>query len=271
MVPLKTSTAQLYVIQQRLLSVVNPELAKSMGGPGLPVAPQSGLGAQRAPSLLGRSPHSWTAQHGNRTGSTKQPPLLPGYLIVEGQPLLVNCNISDEFVLRRLRENPQFQLAWYKNGKQLKGSMQLAQALPNQPGAGQQTRHAPGTGTQAQSTSLAPRLGAQSAGGQSMGIQASGSLGRVQFLQANGRQMYISSAQYSDAGEYLCSWSKLPISRQVSRAHRAQLMGSQRLVSLSFARPIATTLARRLFVGHFRSIRRVAPLLRRHPINMLLD
>lgn len=207
-VPLKTSTAQLYVIQQRLLSVVNPELAKSLSSLGLPAAPQAGLGAQRVPVAR-------TAKLTNRTSaasSAKQPPMLPGYLIVEGQPLLVNCNISDEFVLRRLRESPQFQLSWYKNGKQLKGSMQLAQAMANHAPPGQV--RSPG-GNGAQSASAAGRL--MGAGPQAGGTQ-SATLGsaRIQFLQANGRQMYISSAQYSDAGEYLCSWSKLPISRQVS-------------------------------------------------------
>lgn len=186
-VPLKTSTAQLYVIQQRLLSVINPELARSMGG-SLPFGPTLGVvqadsGAQRAPIAAGQWPGRAHLSRPNATNG--QAPLLPGHLIVEGQPLLVNCNISDEFVLRRLRESPHFQLAWYKNGKQLKGSMQLAPALP--------------------------KVAANPAGGRPV-VAASA---RIQFLQANGRQMYISSAVYSDAGEYLCSWSKLPISRQV--------------------------------------------------------
>jgi len=220
-VPLKATTGQLYAIQQRLLSVLNPRLVSSaqqpsvgrLGGGGASPATAAALAlnGNQVQQLLGQSKHL------NRT---KRDYLLPGFLIIENQPLLVGCNITDEFVLRKLRENPQFQLAWYKNGKQLRGSMA---SLSNPAGS---TNQAPGASRSSSGGQLAgprtrqqvgfPVAGVQMSPTQSRPFSLSAGSQRVQFLAPNGRQLYITSALYSDAGDYLCSWSKLP-SRQVSR------------------------------------------------------
>jgi len=129
--------------------------------------------------------------------------LLPGHIIVQGQPLLVACNISDEFVLRRLRELPQFQLAWYKNGRLLRASQQPAS---NHSGPQTASSSAPNSAARFQTATSSPATNQQHKTPQ-----------RIAFVGPNGRQMYISSALYADAGDYLCSWSRLP-ARQVSIA-----------------------------------------------------
>lgn len=191
-VPAKTSKAQMYYVQQRLLAIVNPRLAKH-AGPAVPQTPAS------APALRPRQGGSWqkrkqsSGSDSPAASSTSSSHLLPGYLIVNGLALFVPCNITDEFALRRLHETPSFQLAWYKNGRQLRQPLAAAAAAstPNRPLAALQMQQQP----------TSPAVWAGS---------------RVQFLGANGRQLYISSATYADAGEYLCSWSKLPVNRQVS-------------------------------------------------------
>lgn len=180
--PRKTTTTQLYLIQQRLLSIVNPQLVTS-GELGLPVSRLStSYHMQRLQSVASSSARNLSATRDQ---------LLPAYLIIEQRPLVVSCNISDEFVLRRLRDTPHFQLAWFKNGKQLRNS----QVLPTSQAARSRLQ--------------------QSAAAVGVSHLARPVSPRVQFLGPNGRQLYISSAQYTDAGEYLCSWSKLPV-RQVS-------------------------------------------------------
>lgn len=233
-VPKKISTGQLYMIQQRLLSVVNPKLASQApgqaadvsayysarlgpaGGPASAPRPaatieasgSSGTGPGSAADSAAPSPSAPPARP-NKSGQGGAPAagrnhILPGHLIVEQQPLLVACNITDEFILRRLRENPQFQLAWYKNGKLLRSS---------QPTSGAQSGQ-----------SVAARMGATNSPrpGPAWLVAPPVSSQRLQFLGPNGRQLYISSPTFADAGDYLCSWSRLP-SRQVSargaRAH----------------------------------------------------
>lgn len=186
-VPDSASPNQVYAIQRRLLSVVNPgklspadakiyQFKRTLKGSGL-------AGASRA-----------------RTSSNQ---LYPRYLIIENEPLEVNCNISDVFVLQRLRDNPQFRLAWYKNGKQLLGSkIAPGVAMPFVAANHHSQRGGADPATRQQIGPVAAAV--------TMAHQA-----RIQFLDLNGRKLYISAAQYSDAGEYLCSWSNLP-ARQVS-------------------------------------------------------
>ena len=198
-VPRKTGTTQLYLIQQRLLSVVNPHLM-SAGELGLPVG-RLNLGhyMQRLHAVTTSAASSSSSSSTSvrpiafNQSTTSRDQLLPGYLIVEQHPLVVSCNISDEFVLRRLRDTPHFQLAWFKNGKLLRGYAAGSTAAASNPAARTRAQ---------QSISPAAHL-----------VRPASP--RIQFLGANGRQLYISSAQYTDAGEYLCSWSKLPV-RQVS-------------------------------------------------------
>ena len=238
-VPARLGPGALFATQQRLLRLIRRPQAQSARGPqAVPMA----TGDERANLLQAALEHQapiWSGQaqtttmgDANNSGiqaqtraSSKQnhlggegPTLLPGHIIAEGQAMLVHCNISDEFVLRRLREQPRFQLAWYKNGRLLRASQphlqlqqqqhQSSQQHPaTQPRSGANVSPATSTQAQQQFAALAGRQSSQSAGG------AAGQ--RIQFLGPNGRQMYISAALFSDAGDYLCSWSRLP-ARQVS-------------------------------------------------------
>lgn len=220
-VPLRASTPQIYQIQQRLLSVVNPALMSSqanlIGVTGInqslkPLTRLSGTDSQKYPSSRNSKPANRAPQSRNH--------LVPGYLIMENRPLAVNCNITDEHVLRLLRENQQFKLKWYKNGKQLRGFY----ALPASGGhllspinlqatsGGRRSESSRGRSSQ-QANSLGSSGSVTSALGiinpQSRASAQSGFNQRVQFLQANGRQLYINGAQYSDAGDYSCLWSGL--------------------------------------------------------------
>lgn len=215
-VPLKTTTTQLYMIQQRLLSVVNPS-AVSMPGLnvgsrfsafGVPTLSQSKYNnnnnnihssSSQANSALFSS-NSVVRSNLNQTKARNSADhlILPGYLIVENQPLVVNCNITDEFVLRRLKENPQFQLAWLKNGKLLRGSSNNNHYQMSSSGH------------------VLPESVYMRFGTHRHSNLPGGANQRIQYLLPNGRQLYITSATYSDAGEYLCSWSKLPARHQVS-------------------------------------------------------
>lgn len=223
-VPQKISTHQLYLIQQRLLSIVNP---KSMSEEAAEVFRVSLDQVRRLPLARNKLP----------VPNKAQMLMLPGYVIIEGEPLVVNCNISDEFVLRRLRESPSFQLTWYKNGKQLRGQSQHQQllqlALQNNQSPVPQTTALSMTGGangQQQQKQRSSRLQQQqqqrergeqtgasrTAGNAPHSAQPVNLNSRIQFRLLNGRQLYIGSAQYSDAGDYLCSWSRLPLTRQVS-------------------------------------------------------
>lgn len=211
-VPQKISNNQLYLIQQRLLSIVNPKLmspetAISMASSSMVYDSQArAIKSSAAPIRSARQYHQQ---------------LLPAHIIIEYEPLVVQCNISDEYILRRLRENPSFQLTWYKNGKQLRGqpsaqlqSNQSPAALPSAASPAQMNNN-----QRARSNRLQQQQSARYNPSAPMQLQQPAgqiAAGRIQFRQSNGRQLYISSAQYSDAGDYLCSWSRLPTGRQVS-------------------------------------------------------
>lgn len=193
-VPGGASLNQIYTIQQRLLSVVSPSKLSSANTKMY----------QFKRTLRGTMAPASTKLQSNQ--------LYPGYLIVENEPLVVNCNISDVFVLQRLRDNPQFRLAWYKSGKQLPGSKIMPSSTQTGVVMPSASNHHSQRG-----------VSSNSAIGQSNARQI-GPIGttstmthqpRIQFLDANGRRLFISSALFSDAGEYLCSWSNLP-ARQVS-------------------------------------------------------
>lgn len=226
-VPLKTSTAQLYMIQQRLLSIVNPQLMSqtppsTYGLPPISRFSSPTIGGNQVQRFHSATTLNQIKQFHNQSHlkSRDTSYMLPGYLIVENQPLIVNCNITDEFILRRLRENPKFQLAWFKNGRQIMGPTPSANyqstssynnvMLAKQPSSssGSQLGRRSGNSRSVNSTPLK---------GDYVGPNSGFGSYRVQFLQANGRQLYITSALFSDAGEYLCSWAKLPLTRvQVS-------------------------------------------------------
>lgn len=226
-VPLKATTAQIYHIQQRLLSVVNPALMSSqasLGPSGIfqansatsPPKPSGGY-TQRPASSSGRAASKFSQSRHH---------LVPGYLIMENRPLVVNCHITDEQVLHLLRESPQFRLKWYKNGKQLRGSYALPNSNSNHLLSSQSNNNL-ATSSARRTDQARARSSQQTSMGSSSGSSASftsalgvispqsrpnaplGNNQRIQFLQANGRQLYISGAQYSDAGDYSCLWSGL--------------------------------------------------------------
>ena len=222
-VPQKSSVSHLYVYQQRLLSLV---------GRRQPQAPQHALGGRPQPNYTSSSGAARRTSGGaliKATGSSSaardatptnaatnaksaqrqldSQQLLPGHLIVEGQPMLVACNISDGFVLQRLRDLPQFQLSWFKNGKMLSRRTAPSAERPSAGGVSAAAAGAPGGSVQAS------RPQQQAAGPATQAAPSPGGQ-RIQFVGPNGRQLFISAAAYSDAGEYLCSWSRLP--RQVS-------------------------------------------------------
>lgn len=245
-VPLKATTTQLYLIQQRLLSIVNPSAVSMTGlsvgsrfsaiGLGSPITrsslSQPMVRYQTTGSSSANQAYTYSLNNGQqrnlnqtkqRYGLSPDNIMLPGYLIVENQPLVVNCNITDEFVLRRLRENSQFQLSWYKNSRLLRGSsnnnhyVSGGTVLPSNQSP---TIVSGGQSVRGGSSAIRNnRLQSQQVGG-AYGSRHTNLLGttnqRIQYLQANGRQLYITSAMYSDAGEYLCSWSNLPARNQVS-------------------------------------------------------
>lgn len=247
-VPLKTTTTQLYLIQQRLLSIVNPSAVSMTGlsvgsrfsaiGLGI-TTPGSPSQRYQTPGDSVNQASYYSTNNGRDSNQTKQRyalsgdyTMLPGYLIVENQPLVVNCNITDEFVLRRLRENSQFQLSWYKNSRLLRsstpnhvssGASNSGFVLPSSGSIGNSNLSpVVSSGSQSRGGSSAirnNRLQSQQVGGSYVPQRHTNLSGptnqRIQYLQPNGRQLYITSALYSDAGEYLCSWSNLPARHQV--------------------------------------------------------
>lgn len=219
----KTNPERLHRIQQGLLSVVNPSLVASElnGKLGSPSYRYQNNQEQRNALVqnYAHRPQAAAAASDGTFGAPKATKatrlqqkghLIPGYVIVADQTLIVDCNIGDELVLRRLMENPKFQLAWYKNGKRIGGNkLQRANFSPsngaNQSPAGYSSSSMrPSNGTRTPTRS--PAYLSQPA---RVGSSASG---RFQWANANGRRLIISPAQYTDAGDYLCSWSELQVS-----------------------------------------------------------
>lgn len=219
-VPTKTTPSQLYRIQQRLLAVVNRKLAtQTSSSSSLSSSSSSSsslsLSSSAAATAAAAAAAAATAAAQNRAPYRAR--MLPAaYLIVEQRPLAVNCNISDEFVLRQLRIYHSFQLSWYKNGRLLRGSFVgpvLTQSAQNQTNAStssnigqQQQQHQTNARLHMQINAKLPSFGNQR---QVSGSNLEQSLQRIQFRSSNGRQLFISSAQQSDAGDYVCSWAKL--------------------------------------------------------------
>lgn len=235
-VPIKTTTSQLYLIQQRLLSVVSPKMASlapsqtssasvayqtsKLYSSGSSSSPKRSQQQQQQPASIEASGQSMPASNqvassrpvnfrpgelqtpSTLTTSSSKNYLLPSYLIVEQQPLLVNCNISDEFVLRKLSQNPQVPIAWYKNGKLMRQSGKLINSFTASAVNGSNNLQVTPNGRQGVRPISQPIASAPASP-----VSANQ---RIQFVGRNGRQMYISSAVYSDAGDYLCSWSRLP-------------------------------------------------------------